>query len=214
MEILDRRPSQIATFVASDRPSVMEDGRCCPLNPKIDRYPIPLPPVPEWNVTRNRRSLVVTIAENPVELILQMSPSEDVTMMGKRKRPYEDSKEEAGEAQSGTNHIEPINALDNWLQSTEPKGSADQWKVKVKPPALPEEDAKRNDSIATQFKGQGRVGLHPIFTGCPATHAMVDDLDDGRYNETHAPSVPFAQRWACAFNYPTCCCCDRQICEE
>ena len=50
-------------------------------------------------------------------------------MMGKRKRTYEESTEEKGQNQNQAINAMTINAPDDWLQTTEPKGSAEQWVI-------------------------------------------------------------------------------------
>ena len=79
----------------------------------------------------------------------ESSGSRDVDMMGKRKRTYEESTEEKGQNHNQAINAVTINAMEDWFQKTEPKGSIDQWSVKAKPLVMADEDARSDDSTAT-----------------------------------------------------------------
>ena len=142
-----------------DRPS-RHHGRCCEHNP-YNRYPpsgddYPTPPTPTpvvWHVSRHHSNDDVEFA--------------DVDMRGKRKRTIEESEVE---------EVPVVQAMDNWVQSTKPRGATQLF----------DEEARSDDSTATQCEGQGRIN----FTG---RRVLID------YSSKKI--------WEAALEHPTCSSC-------
>ena len=113
-----------------DRPS-RHHGRCCEHNPD-NRYPpsgddYPTPPTPTpvvWHVSSHHSNDDVEFA--------------DVDMRGKRKRTIEESEVE---------EVPVVQAMDNWVQSTKPRGATQLF----------DEVARSDDSTAIQCEGQGQT---------------------------------------------------------
>ena len=61
--------------------------------------------------------------------------------------------------------------------------------MKIKPPVLPDDGARSDDSTATPYDGLGKQREHPIKFTCLATQKMLDDPDDDGYVEGHAPLI-------------------------